>query len=636
MPKSNSKPTFNAIKTNALDSVQLFQIGFSFHKSGQLDKALSIYQQILSVHHNHFDALHLSGVIEIQNKNPSAGLALIDQALTINNQNAGAHFNKGMVHLQLSQIEVAITSFDKAIKIEPSYVQAYFNRGNALAQLLKLEEAIENYSQAISMVPNYAEAYCNLANAFTQLEKHDEAIDNFQKALKIAPNFTDALFNISNPLLHLGRLNEALVYLNKANFLAPNDHLILSNRGLVLMQLGMTDDAVENFNRAIELCPSYADTYSNCGLALMDLGRVREALQYYERAINIDSKYYKALSNKGKALSKLGKYKDAIEQFNLALEINPEYAPTHWNKANALLTMGDFEQGWELYEWRWKTKELNLHMPSFKKPLWLGAETLSGKTILLHAEQGLGDSIQFCRYAKLVSDLGAKVLLQTPKPLIDLFGNLKGVDLLVEEGNELPYFDYHCPLLSLPLALKTALSTIPKSTPYLFSSPEKKQLWINRINKQTGKLIGLAWSGNKNQGNDRNRSIKLSELLPYLPTGFTYISMQKELRDHDKEVLINSSIQHFGEDLKDFTDTAALCDLMDMVVSVDTSIAHLAGAIGKPVSILLPFDPGWRWLLNRDDSPWYPSAKLYRQNDDALWEPVFKRLANDINCHITS
>jgi len=631
MPKSSSRPTFNATKTNVLDSAQLFQIGLSFHKSGQFAKALSIYQQILLVQHNHFDALHLSGVIEIQNNNLSAGLALIDRALTINNQNAEVHFIKGMVHLQLNQIEVAMTCFDMVIKINPGYVQAYFNRGNALAQLLKIEEAIENFRQTISLAPNYAEAYCNLANALTQLRRHDEAIGNFQKALEIAPNLTDALFNISNPLLQLGRLNEALVYLNKASFLAPHDHFIQSNRGNVLMQLGMADEAVESFKRAIALCPSYADAYTNCGISLMDLGRVREALQYYEIAINIDHKYFEAISNKGEALSKLGKYKESIEQFNHAIEINPEYAPAHWNKANALLTMGNFELGWELHEWRWKTKELNVLMPPFKKPLWLGAEKLTGKTILLHAEQGLGDTIQFCRYAKLVSELGAKVVLLTPKPLIGLFGNLDGVDLLVEEGHEPPYYDYHCPLLSLPLALKTTLSTIPMSTPYLFSSTEKKQLWINRINKQTSKLIGLAWSGNKNQENDRNRSIKLSELLPYLPTGYTYISLQKELRDYDKDVLYNSSIQHFGEDLKDFSDTAALCDLMDMVVSVDTSIAHLAGAIGKPVSILLPFDPGWRWLLNRDDSPWYPSARLYRQHDDALWEPVFKRLADDIH-----
>jgi hypothetical protein len=337
--------------------------------------------------------------------------------------------------------------------------------------------------------------------------------------------------------------------------------------------------------------------------------------------------YYEAINNKGEALSKLGYYEQAIEQYDLALQINPNHHPAQWNKSNALLTLGIYDVGWRLHESRWKVKELNQSPPIFKKPLWLGNEPLTDKAILLHSEQGLGDTIQFCRYSQLVANLGAKVILRVQKPLLSLFEKLQGVHCLIGDGEESPDFDFHCPLMSLPLALKTNLNSIPYASRYLWSDPTKRLQWSKKIGNYKGKLIGIAWSGNPNQGNDRNRSIKLSHILPYLPNDLSYISLQKEVRDYDKDTLFKSTICHFGGDIQDFADTAAICDLVDLVVSVDSSVAHLSGAMGKPTSILLPFDPGWRWLLNRDDSPWYQSVKLFRQDSDCSWDPVFKRLA---------
>jgi hypothetical protein len=248
----------------------------------------------------------------------------------------------------------------------------------------------------------------------------------------------------------------------------------------------------------------------------------------------------------------------------------------------------------------------------------------------LHAEQGLGDTIQFCRYAKLVKALGARVVLEVPQALLRLLSGLEGVDVLTEKGQALPAFDYHCPLLSLPLAFKTDMTNIPSPKPYLAASPQKCEEWARRLGVKGKPRVGLVWSGRTEHQNDHNRSLTLEQLLPILPVGCEYVSLQKEVREADKPVLEGCDIRHYGEELKDFTDTAALCELMDLVISVDTSVAHLAGALGKSTWVLLPYAPDWRWLLDRDDSPWYESLKLYRQAEDSSWGPVLERVSKDL------
>jgi hypothetical protein len=279
------------------------------------------------------------------------------------------------------------------------------------------------------------------------------------------------------------------------------------------------------------------------------------------------------------------------------------------------------------YEIRWKNKANNL-IDKFKKlQLWIGQFSIKDKTIIMYHEQGMGDSIQFFRYVQMVLNLGARIILSVPAPLKVLF-EFNTAATVVENLNEDGVMaDCRCPLMSLALAFRTTLSNIPSQISYIKADETKIQFWKNRLAFINGPKVGIAWSGNPNQGNDRNRSIKLSHILPYLPNELSYISLQKEVRDYDKDTLFKSTICHFGGDIQDFADTAAICDLVDLVVSVDSSVAHLSGAMGKPTSILLPFDPGWRWLLNRDDSPWYQSVKLFRQDSDCSWDPVFKRLA---------
>jgi Glycosyltransferase family 9 (heptosyltransferase) len=291
------------------------------------------------------------------------------------------------------------------------------------------------------------------------------------------------------------------------------------------------------------------------------------------------------------------------------------------------LLIGDFDRGWVKYEWRWKTESLALPKRNFSQPLWLGAEALDGKAILLHSDQGFGDTIQFCRYVPLVAERGARVILEVPRPLRELMSTLTGAEQIVSSGNPLPDFDMHCPLLSLPLAFGPQLETIPAATPYLRASSQSLMNWDTRLGSKHHRRIGLVWSGSPTHKNDQNRSIRLSSLLSLLDIEATFVSLQKDVRDDDVTILKNrSDLLHFGDALENFSDTAALISNLDVVISVDTSVAHLAGALAKPVWVLLPFVPDWRWLLDRNDSPWYPTARLFRQDDARAWDNVIARV----------
>jgi hypothetical protein len=320
----------------------------------------------------------------------------------------------------------------------------------------------------------------------------------------------------------------------------------------------------------------------------------------------------------------LGRLDEARASFDRAVGIRPDFAQARWNRAQAMLLAGDFAQGWREHEWRLKAHpELQR---AFAQPLWLGEVPLDGKTILLHAEQGLGDTLQFCRYAPLVAARGGRVVLEVQKPLVDLMRDLPGVAAVVARGEPLPDFDLHCPLLSLPLAFGTRLDTIPAQMPYLGAPAERAAGWEARLTKRP--RIGLVWSGNAGHKRDRARSIPLYALMPVFDLdAATFVSLQKEARAADAAVLKQTAkLIDVGAELETFADTAALIRQLDLVIAVDTSVAHLAGALGKPLWLLLPAAPDWRWLAGREDSPWYPTARLFRQTVTRAWGPVVARV----------
>lgn len=401
--------------------------------------------------------------------------------------------------------------------------------------------------------------------------------------------------------------------------------------GVVYGMRGNPAQGLRYLDKAVHVNPGFPAAHWHRGIALQELGRLKEAAVSYDRALRLKPDYVEALVNRGFVLQELKRPEEALACYIRVIELRPDYASAHYNESLCRLQLGDFEKGWPKHEWRLQVEQLDRDRRSFAQPLWLGEEPLRGERILLHAEQGLGDTLQFCRYAKLVAAQGATVLMEVQPWLMSVLTRLEGVDRLIAYEDKLPEFDYHCPLLSLPLAFKTTLDTIPAQQPYLASDPEIVRLWRNRLGERKLPRVGLVWSGSTTHKNDRNRSIPLVDFSGLVSGQAQFVSLQKEVRAADQPLLTRrGDILHFGEGLRDFNDTAALIELMDVVITVDTAVAHLAGGMGKPVWILLPFNPDWRWLMERSDSPWYPSARLFRQPTRGDWKSVIPRVRGEL------
>lgn len=629
------KKTMKRVPTNPSQSIQAIahlRKGFALHNAGELDEALAEYQKVLKRTPNHFDALQLSGAIALQKREWGMAIRLLTKAIAIKGSDAFVHYNLGNALLESGLLDAAVRSYEIAIKFKPDYADAYFNKGISLKRLGLFECALGSFEAAIEHKKDYSEAHSNRGVTLHKLGRLDEAIGSYETSILLKPNYAEAHSNMGVSLRELGRLDEALFCAERAIGLKPEYAEAYSNRGVTLLELKRFDEALQSYDCAISLTPDFAEAHSNRGVCLQKLGRTKEALESYETAVNLKPDFDEAYTNYGNALVEFKRLDDAIARYDQAIELNANNAEAHWNKGLAHLLKGDFEVGFQQYEWRWKSRNVSkgAGIRSFSSPLWLGEYTLENKTILLYGEQGLGDVIQFCRYASLVKKRGAKVLMQLPRSLISVGSHLGGVDLLIDEGQTPLDFDYHCPLLSLPLAFKTKLTSVPCQESYIRSCPEKRQIWTSRIGPRLMPRIGLTWSGRDTHINDKNRSLSLETLLENLPPNFEYISLQKDVREGDTKFLKQSNIKHYGELLTDFGETAALCDLMDVVITVDTSVAHLSGAIGRPTWILLPYIPDWRWLLNGEDSPWYKSVKLYRQREDRQFAPVLKEVSCDL------
>ena len=508
-------------------------------------------------------------------------------------------------------VEVTLT-LPEAIK----RAAAAYERGQ-LGEAERLARAI------LDVRADYFDALHLIAVVEAGQRRHAEALASFDRALAARPDYAEALYNRGVTLQELKRFAEALASYDRALAARPDYAEALYNRGNALQELQRFDEALASYDRALAARPDYAEALYNRGNALQELKRFDEALASFDRALAVRPDYAEALYNRGVTLQELKRFAQALASYDRALAARPDYAEAHWNESLVRLLTGDFVRGWKKFEWRWKNESLNLSPRNFAQPLWLGENGIEGKTILLHSEQGLGDTIQFCRYVPLVAVRGARVLLQVPELLQDLMASLAGVAQVIGPTSKLPDFDLHCPLLSLPLAFETRLDTIPSATPYLSASSESVRSWNISLGLKYRPRIGLVWSGNPAHKNDHNRSIKLRTLIQLLDIDATFVSLQKDIGADDATVLKDQSdLLHFGDKLKDFSDTAALISNLDLVISVDTSVAHLAGALAKPVWVLLPFLSDWRWLLDRDDSPWYPTARLYRQYAAGDWSGV--------------
>ena len=403
-------------------------------------------------------------------------------------------------------------------------------------------------------------------------------------------------------------------------------------RANALKDTGRLEAALADYNRAIERKPDYAYAFCNRAFVQQSLGSLNDALQSYDQAIAIDPNDPLAHNNRALLLQLLYRWDEALAAYDRALAINPGYADAHYNRSLTALFLGDFASGWPDFEWRWQVAQrANIGtLRGFTQPLWLGHLPIAGKRLLIHSEQGLGDTLQFCRYASLAAALGATIILEIQPSLVSLVKTLPGASQVIAKGSPLPAFDYHCPLMSLPLAFKTTAATIPAPERYLHPNSEKVAEWRATLSERRIPRVGLVWSGNPNNPIDPRRGIALSQWIPKLPPEFQYFRLQNDVRPADQAALdASQKIVSVGE-FPSFESTAAFCECLDVVVCVDTSVTHLAGALGKRTWVLIPFVPDWRWMRGREDTPWYPNMKLYRQRTAGDWDEVLDRVAADL------
>jgi tetratricopeptide (TPR) repeat protein len=551
-----AKPLLTKKRLQQID--QQVREAWQFQNQGRLAEAEAGYRSALELKPNHFDALHLLGLVR---------------------------------HLRGDHAE-ALRLVGTALKIRPDYPDALSNIGIILHALNRGSEALENFDRALKFKPQSAEIHGNRGNALIQLRRHEEAVVCFDRALALMPNYPAAHYNRGNALLALHRLDEALTAFDAALTLRQNWPEALNNRGNVLIRLGRVSEAMSDYETALKLQPGQPDTLCNIGNALNVLGRPREALAVLQQAI----------------------------------VARPNAPVAHYNAAMTRILLGDYKAGWAEYEWRWQTPWFYPQRRSFDAPLWQGKEPLEGKTILIHAEQGFGDMIQFARYVPLVAARGGEVVLEMPEPLMALMAGLAGVSEMIAKGAAPPKVDLHCPLMSLPHAFGTDVSTVPAEVPYLAAPADRMTKFAAALAAPKSPRVGLIWSGRPTHHNDVNRSVPLTKLAALFDAPCSFVSLQRDLREADAAALPRYPLTDLGGQLGDFADTAAAISQLDLVVSVDTSVAHLAGALGKSVWILLPHAPDFRWMLERNDSPWYPSARLFRQQSAGDWGLVLEEV----------
>ncbi len=517
--------------------------------------------------------------------------------------------------------------YARVLKAAPDTFDALHLLGTIKAQAGQMGEALRLITAALKINPRASEALVNLANVMHALKRDADALDCLDKALAIKPDDLHALQNRGSALLALDRPQEALVCFEQVTRQMPGNGEALLNRGVAKAKLGHHAEALSDFDTALALAPGHPNILYNRGNALLALDRHDEAIAAFDRMLTAAPAHAHAWNNRGRALQSLNRHAEAVASFGKAIELQKDYADAHFNQALSLLTLGDLKRGFEQYEWRWKRSGMT-HTRGYGRPLWLGEFSLGNKTILLHAEQGLGDTIQFARYAPMLARMGARVVLEVQPELKALLGSLDGVVSCHARGELLPPFDVHCPLGSLPLAFKTQPATIPAEVPYLHADEARLGRWRPAVEALPGKRVALAWAGQANHANDRRRSIDLKSLEPLLTLdGFSYVSIQRDLRENNAaELAHHTNVIHLGGELADMADTAAVAALVDLVIAVDTSVVHLAGALARPVWVMLPFTPDWRWTLTGEQSPWYPNAKLFRQPAIGDWPSAIAKL----------
>ncbi|MGD9825578.1 tetratricopeptide repeat protein [Desulfobacter sp.] len=610
------------------DSFILFNLlGAAVQALGRVEEAITAFDRMLGLNPNFAEGFYNRGVAYSEMGRIKEAVQDYTMAVEIDPDFYNAHLNLGLALDTLGHPDQAVKSFDRAIALEPDNAHGYNNRAFSQMNAGNMDAALKDCEKAIAINPKLPEIYNIRGLVFDKLGKAQKAADSFKQALQLRPGSVQFQVNLANNLNTLKKYDQALAYCDQAIKSHPNSPDAYHNRGMALHGLMRFEEAIKNFDRAIELAPKFCEAFCNRGICFHSLGLIEKGFADFNQAIGLEPDNVSALSNRGLSHRFFGRFEEAEKDFDQALSIEPDHSSTLLNRAFLYLLTGDFEKGWAEYEWRWNKSSRRKFLNG---KVWDG-EPLSGKTIFIYGEQGLGDFIQFVRYLPLLRNMGALVILESKPALARLMVNFEGYDRLQiqMDDNDPPVtdrFDYHLPIMSLPRLFKSTLETIPSKVPYLTADKELSRVWQGRIKKGKALRVGVAWAGNPSHKGDRRRSVSLSRFSSLKEIkGVDLYSLQKEAHelwtDQDPDTIF---IRDFGKEISDFADTAAIINNLDLIISVDTAVVHLAGALGKETWVLLPFSPDWRWLTNRDDSPWYPGMRLFRQPSSGDWDYVFK------------
>jgi tetratricopeptide (TPR) repeat protein len=639
-------------------------LGIQYQQAQQWSQAEQIYRQIVLAEPGHAEAWRRLGSVCQAVGNQTEAAASYEKALAISPGYAEAHNDLGILRAMGGGLDEAVAHFQEAGRQAPEFVDPWNNLGVVLGMQRKYHEAEAafqealrlrpeyaeahnnfgkhwldrdqpgaaetSYRQALQFKPDYAEAHHGMALALQRQRRFAEAAASYQQALRLRPNYAEAYNNLGLVLTDLGRWDEAVANYQRAASLRPNSAPVHANLGTALRRLGRPVEAVTSFQEAVRCDPGYADAYNGMGNALLQLRRADEAITNYRQALVLNPGSAEAHNNMGNAFVELGRRHEAIACYQQAVRIKPEYAEAHRNLALLWLLLGHFEQGWPEFEWRWQCRDFPRR--SFPQPPWDGSQ-LAGRTILLHAEQGFGDTLQFIRYATLVKGHGGRVVAECQPELVSLVSTCPGVDEAVAAGAPLPAFACHVPLLSLPGGFRTSLASIPASVPYLHADARLAERWRHELDETPGFKIGINWQGRPSHPGDHNRSVRLEQFAPLARLeGVRLVSLQVGPAAVQVVAAGEIGLVDLGGrfDRRSFADAAAALMSLNLVVTVDTAIAHLAGALGVPVWVAVPFAPDFRWLLDREDSPWYPTMRLFRQKQTGNWDDVFARIGAEV------
>ncbi len=600
------------------------------HQAGQLDEAEKHYRRAIAVGPDNAEAHHRLGVLLAQTGRHALAVECIGKAVALDGGQATAHANLGHALRALGRLEDAVAAYRRALALRPDFATALAALAQTLRALGQIAESMASQGALCALQPDSAEARMVLGGWQMELGRYADAETSFRHVLQRHPVMAEAWFNLAVSLAELQRPAEAVAAYRETLRLRPDLARAHNNLGALLLEQGGAAAAMASVEAALACQPDYPEAYNNLGAALAEAGRVDDAVAAYRAALVQRPAFPQALNNLAVALRKQGAHHAAAEACAQALALRPDYAEAHYHRGLALLSLGEMGEGWAEYEWRWQTPLLRAGQRGFARPLWRG-EAAAGQTLLIHAEQGFGDTLQFCRYVPLAAVRGLRVIVEAPGPLVRLLESLDGVAQVVARGADLPPFDRHIPMLSLPLAFGTTLGSVPAHTPYLRADAAQVARWDSALGPAL--RVGLVWAGNPRRQSaalaavDRRRSIAPERLAPvFAVPGVQFVSLQKD----GPAVPDPAGLFDAMAEMADFADTAALVAALDVVIAVDTAVAHLAGALGKPVWLLDRFDPCWRWLTGRRDSPWYPRLRIYRQPAPGDWDSVLDEVAVDL------